>query len=46
MADIVMKCENCGYLPEPKKEESNENWDYYDTTCPKCGGNIVPELGG
>lgn len=40
-----MKCEDCGYEPKPDKDKSNENWDCYDTTCPKCSGDIIPELG-
>lgn len=34
------KCSTCGYVPEPDKSKSNENWNVYQTTCPKCGGRI------
>jgi len=44
--DIVMKCEDCGYKPTSNKEKSNKNWDYYDTTCPKCGGFVGPVFEG
>jgi predicted RNA-binding Zn-ribbon protein involved in translation (DUF1610 family) len=38
------ECEKCGYVPEPDKEKSNENWNVVMLTCPKCGGRIQMTL--
>lgn len=37
---INFKCESCDYIPEPDKEQSNENWSVISTICPKCNGKI------
>lgn len=42
--DFEVKCENCGYIPEPNKEKSNEHWAVFSTTCPKCGGRVKMTL--
>jgi len=34
------KCEACGYLQEPDKEKSTDNWTVYPTICSKCGGRV------
>lgn len=38
--EFELKCGNCGYVPEPDKTKSNDNWDVYSTTCPKCGCRV------
>jgi DNA-directed RNA polymerase subunit RPC12/RpoP len=38
--NITYKCGDCGYIPEPNKEKSNENWTVIDLNCPECGGRI------
>lgn len=37
-------CEDCGYIPQPNKEKSNENWDVVVVVCPKCGGKVKMEF--
>lgn len=41
---IFPKCKKCGYIPEPDEKDSNENWNVYNTTCPKCGGFVGLEV--
>lgn len=40
--EIIRACENCG-KPQPiSKEESNENWNVYDSKARcECGGKYV-----
>lgn len=38
------KCVDCGYMPEPDKEKSNENWNVINCTCPKCGGRVTMKI--
>lgn len=43
---ITYKCEDCGDIPEPNKEKSNENWQVIDLKCLKCGGRIKMDFSG
>lgn len=38
--EFDFKCENCGYIPEPDKEKSNENWNVIMMICPECNGRV------
>jgi Zn finger protein HypA/HybF involved in hydrogenase expression len=38
--EFEFTCKDCGHIPEPDKEKSNENWNVIIMTCPKCGGKI------
>ena len=38
--ELEVRCEKCGQVPEQDKTKSNDNWNVYSTTCPKCGGRV------
>lgn len=36
--EFYFRCKDCKEIPEPIKEQSNENWEVIPGKCPKCGG--------
>lgn len=42
--NINLTCEKCGYKLPKDISKSNENWDVYNPTCPKCGGKAIVNM--
>jgi ribosomal protein L37AE/L43A len=42
--EVRLICPKCGKTPEPDREKSNKNWNFYDPDCRHCGTTLKLEV--